>query len=121
MHHNRNCRSETSILRAANVKLKVKNRQPPKRSSLEANVEMMKDNRPAADSVDPDVASYVRPYLEKLFSQMKAPEVDLTSKESALDSLKTIELSLAEINSAIQRTRSLRNQLEQQRRSKGRR
>ena len=121
MHHNRNCRSETSILREANVKLKVKNRRSANRSSLEANVEMMNDIRPAADSVDPDVASYVRPYLENLFAQMKAPEIDLTSKESAAESLKTIEYSLAEINSAIHRTRSLRNQLEQQRRSKGRR
>ena len=103
------------------MKLKVKNRRSIKRGPLEAHVEKFGVSQPATDSVDPDLAAHVRPYLEKLFSQMKAPEIDLTTQESANDSLKTIELSLAEINSAIQRTRSIRNQLEHQRRSKGRR
>lgn len=89
----------------------------PPHGPLDSQVELVRpgseDRR--LDSVDPDLEPHVRPYLQRLFTQLKTPSIDLTTPESARESMKTLEVTLNEINSALHRTRSLRMQLEQKR------
>lgn len=86
-----------------------------KKSLLDNQVELIRGAKLGRqiDSVDPDLESHVRPYLEKLFSELKAPAIDLTTPESARESLKTLDLTLGQLNTALHRTRSLKSQLEQ--------
>ncbi len=82
------------------------NKNSNKPESLSDRVERV------SDTLDANPEDFFKPYIEKLFSELRAPEISFASPESSRASLENIDAVLARIEQGRRRIQQLRNMVE---------